>query len=292
MSDNKKYYYLRLKESFFNDDAIKLLEAMNEGYKYSNILLKLYLKSLKFDGKLMFNERIPYNSNALATLTGHSVGDIEKSLLLFNELGLIEILDNGAMYMLDIQNFIGKTSTESDRKREYRSRIDEDKLIEIEQNGHLSCDCPLEKELDLKKELDLEKELDREHERNKKVNYQQIADMYNNTCVSFPSLTKLSEARKKAIKARLNTYTVEDFKILFEIAEQSEFLKGKNNRNWTANFDWLIKDANMAKVLDGNYAEQGKEKTSGSTRTNAKTNTQRAIEAGVDPTFTGFPDFK
>lgn len=86
-----------------------------------------------------------------------------------------------------------------------------------------------------------------------KVSYQLIADMYNDTCVSFPKLTKLSEARKKAIKARLNTYSNDEFNKLFEMAERSDFLKGKNNRNWMASFDWLIKDSNMAKVLDGNY---------------------------------------
>ena len=77
--------------------------------------------------------------------------------------------------------------------------------------------------------------------------------MYNDTCVSFPKVHSISDARKKAIKARLNTYSVYDFKILFKKAESSDFLKGKNARNWSANFDWLIKDANMAKVLDGNY---------------------------------------
>ena len=90
-----------------------------------------------------------------------------------------------------------------------------------------------------------------------KIDYQLITGMYNDTCVSFPKLKTLSEARKKAIKARLHTYTVDDFKILFEKAEASDFLKGKNNRNWQANFDWLIKDANMAKVLDGNYDNKG-----------------------------------
>ena len=59
--------------------------------------------------------------------------------------------------------------------------------------------------------------------------------------------------RKKTIKARLNTYSLDDFKLLFEKSEESEFLKGKNDRNWSATFDWLIKDANIAKVLDGNY---------------------------------------
>ncbi|MBC5665111.1 phage replication initiation protein [Dorea sp. NSJ-36] len=92
-----------------------------------------------------------------------------------------------------------------------------------------------------------------------RAEYQQIADMYNNTCVSFPRLYKLSESRKKAIKARLQTYSVEDFQRMFEMAEGSSFLKGANNRNWSATFDWMVKDANMAKILDGNYQDRQSE---------------------------------
>lgn len=97
------------------------------------------------------------------------------------------------------------------------------------------------------------------NQRKQSTDYQQIADMYNNTCVSFPRLTKLSDKRKKAIKARLRTYTFEDFQKLFEMAEGSSFLKGQNNRNWSATFDWLIADGNMAKVLDGNYTDKGQQ---------------------------------
>ena len=87
----------------------------------------------------------------------------------------------------------------------------------------------------------------------KKVSYKAIVDCYNAICISLPKVKSLSDSRKKAIKARLNTYSVDDFKICFEKAESSDFLKGKNDRNWTATFDWIIKDANMAKILDGNY---------------------------------------
>lgn len=86
----------------------------------------------------------------------------------------------------------------------------------------------------------------------------QIIDLFNSICVSFPSVRSLSEARKKAIKARLNTYTIDDFRRCFEIAESSSFLKGGNDRNWTATFDWLIKDANLPKVLEGNYDNKAK----------------------------------
>lgn len=106
-------------------------------------------------------------------------------------------------------------------------------------------------------------DMDMDMDRDNSINYQQIADMYNETCVSFPRLTKLSDSRKKAIKARLKHYSVEDFQKLFIMAEESSFLKGQNDRDWSANFDWLIKDANMAKVLDGNYADRKSSDTTG-----------------------------
>ena len=56
MSDNRKYYYLKLKENYFDDDSIVLLESMQDGVLYSNILLKLYLKSLKHGGRLQLDE--------------------------------------------------------------------------------------------------------------------------------------------------------------------------------------------------------------------------------------------
>ena len=89
------------------------------------------------------------------------------------------------------------------------------------------------------------------------TDYQQIFALYNSICVSFPQLTKLSDKRRKTIRARFNQgYTIDDFKQLFEMAEESSFLKGSNGRNWSANFDWLITDANMAKTLDGNYSDR------------------------------------
>lgn len=129
MAENKSYYYIRLKDNFFDEDAIQILESMPDGYLYSNILLKMYLRSLKYEGRLMYNERIPYNAQVLATLTRHSVGVVEKALQILRDLELIDILNNGAIYMIDIQNLIGKTTTEADRKRSYRLRIEDEKKL-------------------------------------------------------------------------------------------------------------------------------------------------------------------
>ena len=163
MSDNKKYYYLRLKDNFFDSDELKILESMKDGYLYSNILLKLYLRSLKNDGKLVVNERIPYNSEMLASVTGHQVGTIKQALSMFKELGLIEVLENGAIYMLDIQNFIGKGSTEADRQRLYDRRISEErKQNKLTQSRNLEEICkksPPEIEIELEKDIEIEKKI-------------------------------------------------------------------------------------------------------------------------------------
>lgn len=156
MSDNKKYYYLRLKDNFFDSDELKILESMKDGYLYSNILLKLYLRSLKNDGKLVVNDRIPYNAEMLASVTGHQIGTVKQALSIFKDLGLIDVLENGAIYMLDIQNFIGKGSSEADRKREYRQRIETDRTNVQTNLREISEKSPPEIEKEIEKELEIE----------------------------------------------------------------------------------------------------------------------------------------
>lgn len=162
MSDNKKYYYLKLVDNFYERDEMIMLESMPDGYMYSNILLKLYLRSLKNEGKLMFNNRIPYNATMLANVTRFPVAVVEKAINIFKELGLIEILDNGAIYILDIQNFIGQSSTEADRKRAYRNRIEEEKKGLGQMSGQLlgqmSDKTPPEIETEIETEIELEQQ--------------------------------------------------------------------------------------------------------------------------------------
>lgn len=85
MSNNKKYYYLKLKENFFNSDEIILIESMQDGMLFSNILLKLYLLSLKFNGFLRLNENMNYTAQMIA------------SLLIIDDLGI----ERGTEYALE-----------------------------------------------------------------------------------------------------------------------------------------------------------------------------------------------
>ena len=128
MSDNRKYYYLKLKENFYNSETMVILESMQDGLLYSNLLLKMYLMSLKSGGILMLNDHLPHTPQTIATFTRHQVGTVERALKVFLEFGLVEILTDGAYYMADIQLLIGQSSTEGERKKKERMRLKRQKL--------------------------------------------------------------------------------------------------------------------------------------------------------------------
>ena len=185
MSDNRKYYYLKLKESYFDDDAIVLLESMQDGMLYSNILLKLYLKSLKYGGTLQLDENIPYTAQMIATITRQQVGTVERALQIFMKLGLVEPLDNGALYMSNIELFIGQSSTEGERKRRARMKISEQKRLSGQVSEAKADICP--PEIEIKKEIDIE--LEKEGE----LKGQAIARSYGRYENVFLTDTELSE---------------------------------------------------------------------------------------------------
>lgn len=87
-----------------------------------------------------------------------------------------------------------------------------------------------------------------------RMDYQGVLDAYHECCPSFPAVIKLTETRKRAIKARLKDYGLDEIKRAFSLAGQSDFLKGSSG--WQASFDWLMKPANMTKVLEGNYTNR------------------------------------
>ncbi|MBO4109154.1 phage replisome organizer N-terminal domain-containing protein [Streptococcus suis] len=240
MADNKKYYYLKLKDNFFESDEAVILESMPDGYIYSNILLKLYLRSLKNNGLLMFNDLIPYNAQMLATITRHHVGVIEKAIQIFQQLRLIEILDNGAIYMTNIQNFVGKSSTDADRKRaEYNkikrvgeiSTIETDKTppeIEIEEdiNKDINKDIKLNINKDIYSELDNSAEQSSEYTFPSWLNQSSIEELRKTNPKNYPIYIpiqylnqetghtyKFIATHTKFIQARYKDgYTLEDFK--------------------------------------------------------------------------------
>lgn len=273
MADNKKYYYLKLKDNFFDSDEMIILENMPDGYLYSNILLKLYLRSLKNEGKLMFNDRIPFNSTMLAQVTRHSVGVIEKAMRIFQELNLVEVLDNGAIYMLDIQNFIGESSTEADRKRVYRARIEKDKTKLQLPQGQMSDKCPDKSTPELEIEIEIEKEIEIEESEQQltKKDIQTITNTWNSLGLQQLKAINPGTNRHSMLRARIKEYSLDEILQAIESVKNSSFLKGQNKNNWMITFDWFIKPNNFVKVLEGNYLD--KEVSNGKSTGNDNKNT-------------------
>jgi hypothetical protein len=96
-----------------------------------------------------------------------------------------------------------------------------------------------------------------------KVPYQEIAEMWNSICgAQLPKVQTVSDSRRAKIKARLAEFGKpevwrERTEQLFRAVIASDFLRGANNHNWTATFDWLFSNpTNWVKVMEGNYANQ------------------------------------
>lgn len=285
MADDKKYYYLKLKENFFDREEITVIESMPNGYKYSNILLKMYLKALKREGKLMVTDYIPYNLQSLSAVVKHDEDTVRTAIELFKDFKLIEVLDNGQIYMNEIQNFVGQSSTEADRKRQYRNKIDQQKelneLPEWTNSGTSNGQMSGQIERQTSRQMSLEKvengtnvgqmsgqnsdknppEIEyrvRDKELEIELNiipYQGIMEIYNSMCLSLPKIKEITPPRKSAINARwkqLNK-SMEQCKDFFEKVERSDWLSGRNKEGWKASFDWIFKAANFVKIIEGNY---------------------------------------
>lgn len=114
-------------------------------------------------------------------------------------------------------------------------------IIDMSQNARTVFDI-------IKNSIDKQNESDTE----KPINYAEIQKLYNDICVSLPKCKNLSTKRKQSIKKAINSYGVEKLHECFQKAESSKFLTGKTSA-WHADFDWLINETNIAKVLDGRY---------------------------------------
>ena len=244
--------WIKITTDVFDDEKILLIESLPDAYAIITVWFKLLCLAGKQNNSGVFMMgKIAYTDKMLATIFRMKETTVQLALQTFEQFGMVEIIDG----VITIPNW-GKHQNldQLETKKQYmRSYMKEYR----EKQKALTCkdSCKTNSKTNVSQaEEEIEEELEIEEEREReKINYQQIAELFNSLCPSFPSIKSLSDARKKAIKARLNTYSLDDFKTLFEKAEASSFLKGANDRNWTASFDWLIKDANMAKVLDGNY---------------------------------------
>lgn len=247
--------WIKIATDMFDNRKIKYLRRLPDG---NNIVL-MWVMLLTMAGRcnangvIFLTENIPYTADMLADELDFKENMVQSALRTLERLGMIAI-DNEFISVPgwdEYQNIEGMEKIREQNRIRQKKWYDRQKpLPNVSPNVSVTSHNATEKDIEEDKDIDIEEK--------ERTNCKQIVDLFHSICVSYPSVRTLSEARKNAIKARLKAYSLDDFKILFEKAEASSFLKGSNERNWSATFDWLIKDSNMAKVIDGNYDDKGK----------------------------------
>lgn len=278
MSDVK---WIKITTDMFDNRKIRHLRKLPEGNSIVLIWVMLLAMAGKCNdhGKIYLTENIPYTPKMLADELDFEENTVQLALQALEQLDMIVLEDEyfSITGWEEHQNIEGMDRIrEQNRIRKQRQREKERLIAEsrvMSRDSHA---------IEEDKERDIDKEEDKNKESKEKATCEQVVDLYRSICVSYPSVKTLSEARKKAIRARLKVYSLEDFRKMFEKAEGSAFLKGANNRNWSANFDWLMKDANFAKVIDGNYDNKPRQAESAKPITGNKFNNfhQRQYDMG------------
>ena len=159
-----KYYWLKLKRDFFKRHDIRIVEDMPNGKDYILFYLKLLVESVDHDGALRFSDTIPYNEQMLATITNTNLDIVRSAMKIFIELGMIDLLDDGTIFMTETMNMIGSAADNDNANRQRRFR--EKKKQEY---GRININCPdhlpkcvtknnESKSIEKEKDIDIEKE--------------------------------------------------------------------------------------------------------------------------------------
>ena len=97
-------------------------------------------------------------------------------------------------------------------------------------------------------------QIEEESNKTKISKAQQVVDRYNAICTNLPRVVRLTDKRRRAVRLIYGKgYTPEQLDEVFRKAQSSSFCGGQNDRHWKADFDWLLNESNLVKVLEGKY---------------------------------------
>ena len=231
--EEKRYHWLKLKEDFFEEDAIEWLEEQENGKEYVLFYLKLCLKSIKSNGILIRRVGtmlVPYDTHKLSEMTKTDFDTVVVAMKLFREIGLVEIQDSGEIYLTELNEMIGSEAKSTSRSRLCRER----KRYESEMIGTLqcntdatlvqhncnadatltqqNCNTDIDIDIDIEKELELDIDIDNNIEQNaqKKETY---AEAFDKLWESYPrkiGKKRAFEAYKRAIKSGTTDEVIAD----------------------------------------------------------------------------------
>lgn len=242
----KKYYWIKLKRDFFKRHDIKIVEAMPNGKDYILFYLKLLLESIDHKGELRFSDTIPYNEQMLSVITGTNIDIVKAAMEVFVGLNMIEILDDGTIYMSETEKLIDGESASARRVREHREK---QKALQCN-SGVTKCNTDIDIEKDIEKDIELEKESELELE----------SRAASQPAPSLPS-DEPKQKSKRFVKPTLeearqfcaeNGYDI-DVEYFYDYYEGNGWKVGKNAmKDWRATVrNWVRREHQNSKPASG-----------------------------------------
>ena len=204
MGENGKFYWLKLKRDFFKRHDIRIIESMPNGKDYILFYLKLLLESVDHEGSLRFSETIPYNEEMLAVVTNTNVDIARSAMKLFLELCMMEILDEGTIYMNEVERMIG-SAVDNDNANRVRRFREKQKAAALPERYTSVTKCTESKSIEKEIEIEIEKESIQSGETVKNV----ISYLNKRAGTNYKASSKNTQ---KLIGARVNEgFREEDF---------------------------------------------------------------------------------
>lgn len=162
MSDNKKYYWLKLPTNFFEDKAIKRLRQLAGGDTYTIIYLKMLLKSLEDNGKLFYEGIEDTIADEIALDINESNDDVQVTINYLIQKGLMQVTESEAE-MLRINEMVGSETDSAKRVRKHRALqcnanpLQSNTTVTTCNTVVTKCNTEIEKDIEIDKEKDIKK---------------------------------------------------------------------------------------------------------------------------------------
>ena len=232
MAENKKYYWLKLKEGFFEEKQIKYLRKLPDGDKLVIAYLKMQLKSLKTEGFIKYDKILPSNIEELAMVLDEDTNIINLMIGALQKVNAIEILDDGSFYMIAMQELIGKESESAERVRKFRERRNQ-KALQCN-NDVTNCNTEKEKEIEIETEKEKNAEIIKCYEENIGLITPAAAEIlfsYNDIdykmIIEAIKIASINNKRNcRYIQGILNSWINKGYKVVADIQKEQE---GKEN---------------------------------------------------------------
>lgn len=257
LANDKRFYWLKLKEDFFDETYIKALRKMPAGDAMVIVYLKMQLKSLRTEGIMKYQYILPNQAEEIAISIDEDPIIVGSTIEALKRINIVEMWDNETLYMAAMQELIGSESSVAARVRKHRA------IKESLHSNVIETKCNTEKEI----ELDTEKEIELESEitidtpngdcgQRPRIDYELIRNSWNNLGITQVTKITPSSSRCKSINARVREYGIDNVLKAISMVKESDFLMGYKT-DFVITFDWLFKQKNFPKVLEGNYTNKG-----------------------------------